>query len=222
MLLCGALIIFMVSLPISQNTASLADSQIPGLGYLYSGLTRRKNALTLLILSMLSLAIVSVQWMFIGYSLVFSSTGGVFYGDGQNVGFRGVLERAVPETNNKLPEIVFAWYQMCFAALVPAILLGAAAERSRLLPAMIFIFCWTTVVYDPIAHWVWSSNGWAFKWGVLDYAGGGPIEIASGIGGLAYSYFIGKRRGWGTEQVVFKPSNVSQVRTSYHALFFVG
>jgi Amt family ammonium transporter len=77
-----------------------------------------------------------------------------------------------------------------------------------MLPAMIFIFCWTTLVYDPLAHWVWSVNGWAYKWGVLDYAGGVPVEIASGTGGLAYSYFIGKRRGYGTEMIVFKPSNV--------------
>lgn len=129
----------------------------------------------------------------------------------RNVGFRGVLERPVPETNNKLPEIVFATYQLMFANLVPAVLLGAAAERSRTLPAMIFIFAWTTLVYDMLAHWIWSSNGWAAKWGVLDYAGGVPVEIASGAGGLAYSYFIGKRRGYGTERVMFKPSNVSSI-----------
>jgi len=98
-----------------------------------------------------------------------------------------------------------------FANLVPAVLLGAAAERSRTLPAMIFIFCWTTLVYDVLAHWIWSTNGWAAKWGVLDYAGGVPVEIASGAGGLAYSYFIGKRRGYGTERVMFKPSNVSSI-----------
>lgn len=160
---------------------------------------------------MLSLAIVSFQWFFIGYSLVFSKSGGSFFGDGHNVGFRHVLERPVPESNNKLPEIVFATYQLMFANLVPAILLGAAAERSRTLPAMIFIFCWTTLVYDVLAHWIWSVNGWAFKWGVLDYAGGVPVELASGIGGLAYSYFIGKRRGYGTERIMFKPSNVSSV-----------
>jgi Amt family ammonium transporter len=190
---------------------TITDRQIPGLGYLYSGLARRKNALQLLMLSMLSLAIVSFQWFFIGYSLVFSETGGSFFGDGRNVGFRGVLERPVPETNGKLPEIVFATYQMMFANLVPAILLGAAAERSRTLPAMIFIFAWTTLVYDVLAHWIWSVNGWAAKWGVIDYAGGVPVEIASGIGGLAYSYFIGKRRGYGTERLMFKPSNVSQI-----------
>jgi Amt family ammonium transporter len=91
---------------------------------------------------------------------------------------------------------VFAIYQSMFASLVPAIILGAAAERSRFLPAMVFTFCWTTLVYDPLAHWVWSANGWAFKWGVLDYAGGVPIEIASGTAGLAYSYYIGHRRGY--------------------------
>lgn len=160
---------------------------------------------------MASLAIVSFQWFFIGYSLVFSETGGKFFGDGKNVGFRGVLERPIPESNGKLPEIVFASYQLMFANLVPAVLLGAAAERSRTGPALIFIFCWTTLVYDMLAHWIWSVNGWANTWGILDYAGGVPVEIASGVGGLAYSYFIGKRRGYGTERVMFKPSNVSSV-----------
>ncbi|KGB74494.2 amt family ammonium transporter [Cryptococcus deuterogattii R265] len=194
-LTCAALIVFM----------------LPGLGYLYSGLARRKNALSMLFLSLVSLGIISFQWFFIGYSLVFSETGGSFWGDGRNVGFRQVLERPIPESNGKLPEIVFATFQLMFACLVPAVLLGAAAERSRILPAMIFMFCWTTLVYDPLAHWIWSANGWANKWGVLDYAGGVPVEIASGIAGLAYSYFIGKRRGYGTDRVLFKPSNVGNV-----------
>ncbi|TXT07168.1 hypothetical protein VHUM_03338 [Vanrija humicola] len=201
--------------------AALIILMLPGLGYLYSGLSRRKNALQLLFLSMVSLAIVSFQWFFIGYSLVFSETGGKFFGDGRNVGFRRVLERPVPESNGRLPEIVFATYQMMFANLVPAVLLGAAAERSRTLPAMIFIFCWTTLVYDMLAHWIWSVNGWANAWGVLDYAGGVPVEVASGVGGLAYSYFIGKRRGYGTERVMFKPSNVSSI-TLGTVLLWVG
>jgi ammonia channel protein AmtB len=89
-----------------------AHHQLPGLGYLYSGLTRRKNALSLLFLSIVSLAIVSFQWFFIGYSLVFSESGGTFLGDGAHVGFRGVLDQPVPETNGRLPAIVFATYQM--------------------------------------------------------------------------------------------------------------
>ncbi|OCF42935.1 amt family ammonium transporter [Kwoniella heveanensis CBS 569] len=199
------------------TSAALIVFMMPGLGYLYSGLARRKNALSMLFLSLVSLGIVSFQWFFIGYSLVFSETGGTFFGDGKNVGFRQVLERPVPETNGKLPEIVFATYQLMFACLVPAVLLGAAAERSRILPAMLFIFAWTTLVYDMLAHWIWSVNGWAYKWGILTPvpllvdAGGVPVEIASGTAGLAYSYFIGKRRGYGTERVAFKPSNVSHV-----------
>jgi len=91
---------------------TFTNNQLPGLGYLYSGLTRRKNALSLLFLSIVSLAIVSFQWFFIGYSLVFSATGGVFLGDGAHVGFRGVLDQPIGETNNRLPAIVFATYQM--------------------------------------------------------------------------------------------------------------
>nr|ODN88315.1 amt family ammonium transporter [Cryptococcus depauperatus CBS 7841] len=199
------------------TSAALIVFMLPGLGYLYSGLARRKNALSMLFLSLVSLGIISFQWFLIGYSLVFSETGGSFLGNGRNVGFRKVLERPVPESNGKLPEIVFAAYQMMFACLVPAVLLGAAAERSRILPAMIFIFCWTTLVYDPLAHWIWSVHGWANKWGVLEWlmalldAGGVPVEIASGTAGLAYSYFIGKRRGYGTDRVLFKPSNVGNV-----------
>lgn len=184
---------------------------IPGLGYLYSGLVRRKNALSLLFLTVVSLAITSFQWWFWGYSLVFSETGGSFFGNLRNFCFMKVMGRAIPEANNKLPELVFATYEMMFACLVPAIVLGAACERSRVLPAMVWVFCWTTLVYDPLAHWIWSSNGWAYKWGVLDYAGGVPVEIASGIGGLAYSYFIGKRRGYGTERILYKPHNVGHV-----------
>ncbi len=100
-----------------------------------------------------------------------------------HVGFRGVMEQPIPQANNKVPAIVYAGYQGWFASLVPAVMIGAAAERGRVLPACIFIFCWVTLVYCPIARWVWCPEGWAFKLGVLDYAGGGPIEICSGFTG---------------------------------------
>lgn len=98
-----------------------------------------------------------------------------------------------------------------FAALVPAVLIGAAAERGRILPACIFFFCWSTLVYCPVVHWIWAPEGWAFKLGVLDYAGGGPIEICSGVTGLVYSIFLGKRRGFGTHILSFKPHNTTFV-----------
>ncbi|GAA5908498.1 hypothetical protein JCM5296_004777 [Sporobolomyces johnsonii] len=184
---------------------------IPGVGYLYSGLVRRKNALAVLFLTMLAVAIISFQFFFWGYSLTFSPTGGPFLGDLHFFVLKHVYESPVPQANNKVPQVVYMIYQNMFAALVPAVFIGAAAERGRILPACIFFFCWSTVVYDVIAHWVWSPNGWAFKWGVLDYAGGGPIEICSGVTGLVYSIFLGKRRGFGTHILSFKPHNVSFV-----------
>jgi len=184
---------------------------IPGLGYLYSGLVRRKNALSLLLLTLLSQAVVTLQWVIFGYSLAFSDTGSSFIGDSTHFGFRGVLEQPVPGANNKVPRIVYAVYQGQFAALVPAIFIGAACERGRIGPTLLFFFCWTTVVYCPLAYWVWNPNGWAFKLGVLDYAGGVPIEIASGLTGLAYSIYLGKRRGYGTPRLQFRPHNVSHV-----------
>lgn len=115
-----------------------------------------------------------------------------------------------------------------FAALVPSIAIGAAAERGRVGPgqsrcnhlrgrklnrflACLFMFAWSTVVYCPVARWIWSPQGWAFQYGVLDYAGGGPVEIASGVTGLAYSLYLGKRRGFGTERLAFKPHNISHI-----------
>ncbi|SGY39621.1 BQ5605_C003g02248 [Microbotryum silenes-dioicae] len=174
-------------------------------------LCRRKNALTVLSLTMLCMGIVSFQWFFWGYSLAFSPTGGPFLGDLHFFVLRNVAEQPVPQANNKVPQIVYMIYQNMFAALVPAVFIGAAAERGRVLPACIFFFCWSTVVYCPVAHWIWAPEGWAFKLGVLDYAGGGPIEICSGVTGLVYSIFLGKRRGFGTPLLAFKPHNVSYV-----------
>lgn len=96
--------------------------------------------------------------------------------------------------------------------------MGALAERGRVFPAMIFIFCWTTLVYCPLACWIWNTSGWAFKWGVLDFAGGGPVEIGSGVSGLAYSWVLGRRRE--KELLNFRPHNVSLVALGTFLLWF--
>lgn len=132
----------------------------------------------------------------------------------------GVLEEPAGGASNRLPEIIYAGYEMMFAALVPAIAIGAACERARVWPFLIFTFVWATLVYNPIAHWIWAPQGWAFKWGVLDYAGGGPVEICSGITGLVISYYLGKRRGYGTERLLFKPHNVSHIVLGTAFLWF--
>jgi Amt family ammonium transporter len=107
---------------------------------------------------------------------------------------------------------------MQFAAVTAAITVGAVAERGRLIPMMVFVFLWATIVYSPVAYWVWNANGWAFKWGVLDYAGGGPVEIVSGMSALAYSMVLGRRQ----ERMMlnFRPHNVSLITLGTILLWF--
>ncbi|KAL8405456.1 hypothetical protein RB596_004356 [Gaeumannomyces avenae] len=107
---------------------------------------------------------------------------------------------------------MFCLYQGMFAAITPALAIGAAADRGRMLPAMVFVFVWATIVYDPICYWTWAPNGWSLKMGGLDYAGGTPVHISSGAAALAYSLMLGKRRGYSnTAGLPFRPHNVTHV-----------
>lgn len=145
---------------------------IPGIGFLYSGLARRKSALAMIWGCMGSFSVITLQWYIWGYSLAFSSTGtSGFIGDLAHAGLRNVLGEPSPGSP-LIPELLYSFYQLQFAATTGAIVTGAIAERGRLIPMMVFIFIWTTLVYCPIAYWAWNVNGWAYKYGVLDYAGG--------------------------------------------------
>ncbi|KAG2011219.1 ammonium transporter, variant 3 [Coprinopsis cinerea AmutBmut pab1-1] len=183
---------------------------IPGLGFFYSGLLRRKNALSMIWLSMITLGVVSFQWFFWGYSLTFSDTASPFIGDLRYFGLKGVLELPSPGSS-RLPAIVFAFYQLMFAAITPTIAIGAFAERARLGPSLIFIFAFSTLVYDPVACWTWNPSGWSFVLGGLDFAGGTPVHIVSGTAALAISVYLGKRRGYGSEALAYKPHNTTYV-----------
>ncbi|RMY18275.1 hypothetical protein D0867_05450 [Hortaea werneckii] len=182
---------------------------IPGLGFLYSGLARRKSALSMIWACMASSSVVTFQWYFWGYSLAFSnySTNG-FIGDLRKFGLQNTLGAPSPGSP-LIPELLYAFYQMQFCAVTAAIVMGSVAERGRLIPAMVFIFCWATIVYCPLAWWAWGANGWGFSWGVMDYAGGGPVEIGSGLTALAYSWVLGRRQ----EKMMlnFRPHNVSLI-----------
>lgn len=191
---------------------------VPGLGFLYSGLARRKSALSLIWACIGSSAVVTFQWYFWGYSLAFSksATNG-YIGDLHHFALQNTL--ALPSPGSPLvAELLYSFYQMQFALVTVAIVMGAIAERGRVLPAMVFSFLWMTLVYCPIACWVWNPNGWAFKYHVLDYAGGGPVEIASGVGALAYSLVLGKRQ----EKMLlnFRPHNVSLITLGTILLWF--
>nr|UUS54184.1 ammonium transporter [Aspergillus oryzae] len=191
---------------------------IPGLGFLYSGLARRKSALSMIWACMASFSVVTFQWYFWGYSLAFSPTATNGYiGNLRNFGLMKTL--ADPSPGSVLvPNLLYAFYQMQFCGVTAAIIMGAVAERGRLLPAMVFVFVWATIVYCPLACWVWNVNGWAMNYGVLDYAGGGPVEIGSGFSALAYSMVLGRRQ----ERMMlnFRPHNVSLILLGTVFLWF--
>ncbi|KAF2653007.1 ammonium transporter-like protein [Lophiostoma macrostomum CBS 122681] len=191
---------------------------VPGLGFLYSGLARRKSALSMIWACMASCSVITFQWYFWGYSLAFSqyATNG-FIGDLQKFGLMKTLGAPSPGSP-LIPDLLYSFYQLQFCAVTAAIVVGAVAERGRLIPMMVFIFAWATIVYCPIACWVWNINGWAFKWGVLDYAGGGPVEIGSGLSALAYSMVLGRRQ----EKMMlnFRPHNVSLITLGTVLLWF--
>jgi len=191
---------------------------VPGLGFLYSGLARRKSALSLIWACMFSASVITFQWYFWGYSLAFSqyATNG-FIGDLQKFGLKRTLGAPSPGSP-LIPDLLYAFYQMQFCSVTAAIVVGAVAERGRLIPMMVFIFFWATIVYCPVACWVWNINGWAFKWGVLDYAGGGPVEVVSGMSALAYSMILGRRQ----EKMMlnFRPHNVSLITLGTVLLWF--
>lgn len=191
-------------------SAVLVLLMIPGVGFFYSGLARRKSALELLLLSMISVGVVSFQWFFWGYSLTFSRTGNSFLGDLTQFGLMKTVGQ--PNGSTNLPDILFCLYQGMFAAITPALAIGAVADRGRILPAIVFIFIWTTIVYDPIAYWTWNANGWLYTLGSLDFAGGGPVHISSGTCALAYSIMLGKRTGYSkTQGLPYRPHNVTNV-----------
>jgi Amt family ammonium transporter len=194
-----------------MTCSALVLLMIPGLGFFYSGLARRKSALSLILLSLLAIAVIEFQWFFWGYSLAFSHTGGPFIGDLSNFGLMKTLAQPSVGSSN-VPDIVFCLYQGMFAAITPAIALGAAVDRMRILPALVFTFIWATVVYDPIAFWTWNSNGWSFIMGGLDYAGGTPVHISSGAAALAMSLMLGKRTGYAKSAgLPYRPHNVTHI-----------
>ncbi|KAJ1733175.1 hypothetical protein LPJ61_001690 [Coemansia biformis] len=191
---------------------------VPGLGYFYSGMVRSKNALSLVFLCLMAMAVVTVQWVVWGYSLALSETAtNPFIGNLRHWLFLDVEYTPHPNAP-KVPGVVYAIYQCMFAALTPGLAIGGAAERIRVLPTIVYVFVWTTLVYDPIAYWVWAPNGWLYKLGVLDFAGGCAVETASGFAALAFYFVLGKRKGFGEEK--WEPHNYLNIILGCSFLYF--
>lgn len=199
-------------------SACLVLLMVPGIAFLYSGLARRKSALSMLWVVMMSFSVIVFQWYFWGYSLAFGQTSGNgFIGDLKHFGLMKVW--ATPSVGSPLiPALLYSFYQMLFCAVTAALTIGAVAERGRVVPAMVFTFFWATLVYCPLAYWVWNSNGWLFKHGVFDYAGGVPVEIGSGVSALAYSWVLGRRND--KMMMNFRPHNISLITLGTILLWF--
>ena len=196
----------------------LALLMVPGVGFFYSGLSRRKSALSLIFISVLATAVTSIQWFVWGYSLSFSRdiTSG-FIGTLKNAFFIGIEGNPLLQKSaHPVPELLFAVLQGFASVIAVLLAAGAAAERGRLLPLAVFMFVWATLVYDPVACWVWNphggeNGGWAQVMGVLDLGGGTPVHIVGGCASLAYSMVLGKRKGHGTHELNYRPHNVVSV-----------
>ena len=171
----------------------------PGLALFYGGMVRQKNALGTLMHSFIILALISVQWVLWGYTLAFGPDKGGIIGGLEWVGLRGVGAEPNAAYAATIPHQAFMLFQMMFAVITPALITGAFAERKKFSTFIVFVLAWATLVYDPLAHWVWGDGGWLHKLGALDFAGGTVVHISSGVSALAAVLVIGKRRGYGQQ-----------------------
>lgn len=186
-------------------SAALVMLMTPGLAFFYGGLVRRKNYLSVLMQCFIALAVLSIHWVIIGYSLSFAPGNG-FWGGLQWFGLKGVGFDPYPAYSPTIPHQAFMIFQAMFAVITPALIIGAFAERMKFSAYLIFTLLWATFVYDPIAHWVWGSTGWLKTMGVLDFAGGTVVHINAGIAALATALIIGKRSCY--EKYAIAPHNL--------------
>jgi Amt family ammonium transporter len=176
-------------------SAALVMLMIPGLAFFYSGMVRAKNVLATAMQSFFALGLVSVLWILLGYTLAFGPDVNHLIGDLSYIGFSGVGQEPNADLAPTIPHIAFASYQLFFAAITPALITGAFAERMKFSAFVLFTSLWLLLVYAPLAHWVWAPGGWIRELGALDFAGGTVVHISSGVAALAAALVIGKRFG---------------------------
>jgi ammonium transporter, Amt family len=189
MFICTILVLFML---------------MPGLGLFYGGLVRAKNMLSVLMQCTIIGAAVMLVWVIYGYSFAFGGSTNAFFGGTAKMFLAGVDTTTTAATFSKgvvIPEYIFVMFQMTFAAITPALIVGAFAERIKFSAAILFCVLWVTFVYFPIAHMVWDANGLLFGWGALDFAGGTVVHINAGVAGLIGAYMLGKRTGYGKDMM---------------------
>lgn len=199
-------------------SAALVMLMTPALGLFYGGLVRQKNVLSTIMHSFFMLALISVQWVLWGYTLAFGPDKGGLIGGLEWLGLNGVGAEPNPTYAATIPHQAFMVYQMMFAIITPALISGAFAERKRFKSFAIFSLLWATLVYAPVAHWVWADGGWIRKLGALDFAGGTVVHITSGVSALVCAMVLGKRLGHGSEPM--EPHNATMTVIGTALLWF--
>jgi Amt family ammonium transporter len=176
------------------TATALVMLMTPGLALFYGGLVRRKNVLSILMQCMFILALVSVTWVLVGYTLAFGQdvNGWGIIGNLDHIGLKGIGVEPGPYAST-VPSTAFALFQMMFAIITPALIIGAFAERKRFKAFVLFALLWSLLVYSPICHWVWGQGGWLAKMGVMDFAGGTVVHISSGVAALVAALVLGPR-----------------------------
>lgn len=182
-------------------SAALVLLMTPGLALFYAGMVRGKNVLGTILQSFIMISVVSIEWVYVGYSMSFGPDVGGFIGDLSWFALNGVGAAPSPDYATTIPQSVFMIYQCMFAIITPALITGAFAERMRFGPFLIFSLAWTILVYNPVCHWVWGG-GWLGAKGVLDFAGGLVVHLTSGMAALAAVIVLGPRKGYGRDAIM--------------------
>ncbi len=198
--------------------AGLVLLMTPGLALFYAGMVRSKNVLGTIMQSLVLISLISLEWVYIGYTMSFGPDVGGLIGDFSWLALSGVGTAPSSAYATTIPHIVFMIYQCMFAVITPALIAGAFAERVRFPAFVVFSLLWAVLVYNPVCHWVWGSGGWLAKLGVLDFAGGLVVHATCGMAALASVMIIGPRKGFGHTN--FMPHNLPMTMLGTGLLWF--
>ncbi len=198
--------------------AALVLLMVPGLALFYGGMVRSKNVLGTIMQSFIMISLVSMEWVYLGYSMSFGPDLKGIIGSLAWCGLSGVGAAPNPDYASTIPQAVFMIYQCMFAVITPALISGAFAERMRFKAFLIFSLLWAVLVYNPICHWVWGAGGWLKSMGVLDFAGGLVVHLSSGAAALAAAIAVGRRKGYGRQE--FMPHNLPMTLMGTGLLWF--
>ena len=199
-------------------SAALVILMTPAVGFFYGGMVRKKNILSTIMMCFAILMVISIQWVLFGYTLAFGPSFKGLIGGLKWLGLIGVGQ--MPEVNYAatIPALVFMMFQAALAIVTPSLIVGAFVERIRFSSFLVFSVIWSTLVYDPVAHWIWGVGGWLRNLGALDFAGGSVVHITAGLSALAIALVIGKRKGYGKDNM--EPSNIPIVVLGAVLLWF--